>query len=81
MDSGNFKCRAFFDSLKGKSVTFCGIGRSHMPLMALFKSKGAVVSARDRRTGKSCRRWGYPSIWGKRISKAWTRTSSSAPRA
>ena len=44
MDSGNFKCRAFFDSLKGKSVTFCGIGRSHMPLMALFKSKGAVVS-------------------------------------
>lgn len=50
MDSGNFKCRAFFDSLKGKSVTFCGIGRSHMPLMALFKSKGAVVSARDRRS-------------------------------
>ena len=50
MDSGNFKCEAFFGSLKGKSVTFCGIGRSHMPLMALFKSKGAVVSARDRRS-------------------------------
>lgn len=39
----------FFESLKGKTVTFCGIGRSHMPLMELFRSKGALVSARDKR--------------------------------
>lgn len=39
----------FFESLKGKTVTFCGIGRSHMPLMELFRSRGALVSARDKR--------------------------------
>ena len=40
----------FFQSLRGKRVTFCGIGRSHLPLMDLFLEKGAVVSARDKRT-------------------------------
>jgi len=36
--------------ISGKSVAFCGIGRSHMPLMELFQKKGAVVSARDKRS-------------------------------
>lgn len=40
----------FWASLAGKTVTFCGIGRSHLPLIDLFAKKGAVVSARDRRT-------------------------------
>ena len=41
---------AFFKSIEGRRVAFCGIGRSHMPLMKLFKSHGAIVSARDRRS-------------------------------
>ena len=41
---------AFFASLQGKRVAFCGIGRSHLPLIDLFLAKGAVVSARDRRS-------------------------------
>ena len=41
---------AFFKSIEGRRVAFCGIGRSHMPLMKLFKSHGATVSARDRRS-------------------------------
>ncbi len=40
----------YFAYIKGKSVTFCGIGRSHMPLIRLFREKGALVSARDRRS-------------------------------
>ena len=48
MDS-NTKAARFFEGLKGKRVAFCGIGRSHMPLMGLFQQKGAVVSARDKR--------------------------------
>ena len=40
----------FFEYISGKAVTFCGIGRSHMPLMKMFQEKGAVVSARDKRT-------------------------------
>ncbi len=40
----------FFKSLSGKTVTFCGIGRSHMPLMKMFQEQGAVISVRDKRT-------------------------------
>ncbi len=39
----------FFRQVAGKSVTFCGIGRSHMPLIAMFQQAGASVSARDKR--------------------------------
>ena len=31
-------------------MTFCGIGRSHLPLIRLFQEKGALVSARDKRS-------------------------------
>ena len=47
----------FYNSVRGKTVTFCGIGRSHMPLMEKFQQAGALVSA-----GIS-----VPSLnWGKR---------------
>lgn len=40
----------FFSALSGKTVAFCGIGRSHMPLMEMFVKSGAIVSARDKRS-------------------------------
>lgn len=40
----------FFDSLNGKRIGFCGIGRSNMPLIELFVKKGAMVKARDKST-------------------------------
>ena len=46
----NMSTEAFFQGMKGRRVAFCGIGRSHMPLMELFQNKGAIVSARDRRS-------------------------------
>lgn len=39
----------FFRYLKGKTVAFCGVGRTHMPLIKLFLEKGAVVTVRDQR--------------------------------
>ena len=39
----------FFKYIKCKTVTFCGIARSNMPLIELFAQKGAIVSARDMR--------------------------------
>ena len=35
----------FFDSIKGKKVTFIGIGTSNLPLIKLFVEKGAKVTA------------------------------------
>ena len=32
------KCDAFFESLRGRTVTFCGIARSHMPLIRLWRT-------------------------------------------
>ena len=39
----------FFRYLKGRIVAFCGVGRTHMPLIKLFQEKGAVVTVRDQR--------------------------------
>ncbi len=39
----------FFKRLQEKTVTFCGIGRSHLPLMEMFSRRGIAVSARDKR--------------------------------
>lgn len=44
------KIDRYFESVQGKRVTFCGIARSHLPLIDLYRKKGAIVSARDRRT-------------------------------
>lgn len=61
----------FVTSIQGKTVTFCGIGRSHMPLIRLFQEKGALVSARDKRSleelgdnGKALQEWGVQLILG-----------------
>lgn len=40
----------FYCFIKGKTVAFCGIGGSNLPLVKLFARHGALVSARDRRT-------------------------------
>lgn len=40
----------FINNIKGKTVTFCGIGGSNLPLIEKFISYGAKVSARDKRT-------------------------------
>ena len=65
------KSDAFFAALRGRRVTFCGIARSHMPLIRLFKEKGAIVSARDRRAleelgenGKELTALGVPMVLG-----------------
>lgn len=47
MDS---RMKRFFDELKGKRVTFCGIGVSHEPLIEMFLHAGAQVTACDKRT-------------------------------
>ena len=39
----------FFESIKGKTVAFIGIGTSNLPLIKLFADKGANVVACDRK--------------------------------
>ena len=41
---------AYFDSLKGKSISVVGIGVSHRPLIALLLSRGLDVTAYDRKS-------------------------------
>ncbi len=43
------KIISFFESVKGKTVAFCGIGGSNLPLIRLFKKYGANVLACDKR--------------------------------
>jgi UDP-N-acetylmuramoylalanine--D-glutamate ligase len=40
----------FYRSIKGKTVAFCGIGSSNLPLIRIFVRQGALVTACDRRT-------------------------------
>ena len=42
--------KQFYDWIRGKRVAFCGIGGSNLPLIRIFAEKGALVTARDRRT-------------------------------
>lgn len=44
------EAESFFESLRGKTVAFCGIARTNMPVMELFLSKGIKVTARDRKS-------------------------------
>lgn len=43
------KALKFFESVKGKKIALCGIGRSNLPLIKLLKKYGAEVTACDRR--------------------------------
>ncbi len=45
----NTSAQAFFDSVKGKTVAFIGIGTSNLPLIRQFAEKGAEVIACDRK--------------------------------
>ncbi|MDD4807536.1 MAG: UDP-N-acetylmuramoyl-L-alanine--D-glutamate ligase [Oscillospiraceae bacterium] len=40
----------FYREMKGKTVAFCGLGGSNLPLIDRFLAAGAKVTARDRRT-------------------------------
>jgi UDP-N-acetylmuramoylalanine--D-glutamate ligase len=40
----------FYKSVKGKTVAFCGLGGSNLPLVRLFAKHGAIVTGRDHRT-------------------------------
>jgi UDP-N-acetylmuramoylalanine--D-glutamate ligase len=69
----------FFEYIKGKKITLCGIGRSHIPLVELFTEKGAEVSMRDRRTfeklgedGKKLEKQGVKLILGEDYLKDLT---------
>ena len=46
------KIEEFYRSIRGKTVAFCGIGGSNLPLAVTFAQKGAAVTARDRRSGE-----------------------------
>lgn len=41
--------KKFFEGINGKTVAFCGIGGSNLPLIKLFKKYGANVLACDKR--------------------------------
>ncbi len=43
------KTEKFFENVKNKTVAFCGIGGSNLPLIRLFKKYGANVIACDKR--------------------------------
>lgn len=45
----NQSVNRFFDSIKGKTVAFIGIGTSNLPLIRQFAEKGAKVQALDRK--------------------------------
>ena len=49
----NISTSEFFDSIKGKTVAFIGIGTSNLPLIKLFAEKGAKVIACDRKSFES----------------------------
>lgn len=45
----NLTAKRYFESIKGKAVAFCGIGRSNLPLIEIFLKHGAKVSVRDHK--------------------------------
>ncbi len=49
----NITANAFFESVKGKTVAFIGIGTSNLPLIKQFADKGANVVACDRKDFES----------------------------
>ncbi|MFR5070574.1 MAG: hypothetical protein ACLTE2_13125 [Eubacteriales bacterium] len=59
MDS---RVESYFEDIKGKKIAFLGIGGSNLPLAKIFRQKGAIVFACDKREkeqlGKTERRIG-----------------------
>lgn len=46
----NSLVKEYFESQKGKRIAFCGLGRSNLPLIKMYKSYGAEVIACDKRS-------------------------------
>ena len=46
MDS---RVESYFEDIKGKKIAFLGIGGSNLPLAKIFRQKGAIVFACDKR--------------------------------
>ena len=66
------KTEAFFASLPGKKVAFCGIGRSHLPLIDLFlQKKGAFYQNKSHWTDEPMvhivPHWNFKGLEGKDI--------------
>ena len=40
----------YFENIKGKRIAFCGLGRSNLPLIDMYKKFGAEVIACDKRS-------------------------------
>lgn len=49
MNRPSMNINAFFESIKGKSVAFCGIGITNAPLAEMFLERGFDVTVCDRR--------------------------------
>ncbi len=46
----NNTINTYFENVKGKRVAFCGLGRSNLPLIDMYKKFGAEVIACDKRS-------------------------------
>lgn len=46
----NNAVKEYFENMKGKRIAFCGLGRSNLPLINMYKSFGAEVIACDKRS-------------------------------
>ena len=53
MDS---RVESYFEDIKGKKIAFLGIGGSNLPLAKIFRQKGAIVFACDKREKAITRR-------------------------
>lgn len=46
----NNSVNEYFNNQKGRKIAFCGLGRSNLPLINMYKSFGADVTACDKRS-------------------------------
>lgn len=46
----NNAVKKYFENMRGKRIAFCGLGRSNLPLINMYKSYGAEVIACDKRS-------------------------------
>ena len=53
MDS---RVESYFEDIKGKKIAFLGIGGSNLPLAKIFRQKGAIVFACDKREKRTARK-------------------------
>lgn len=46
----NNAVKKYFENMRGKRIAFCGLGRSNLPLINMYKGYGAEVIACDKRS-------------------------------